>query len=211
MVVAGAAGGAGCTVAATALALHASQVRPTLLVDLRGDVGAVLGGVEAEWGLDEWLATEDPPPDALRRIEAAVAERLAVLTATTPLDGRDDLTLLTELLVGDERQVVVDAGPLAGVAEPLLRRADAVVVVTRLCHLALERGRRLVTEGLEVDGVVAVVEPGRLLAVADAADALGAPIVARLRWDPSVASAVDRGVFGRRVPARLRPLRKLVP
>lgn len=213
LVLAGTAGGVGCTVAAVAVALHSGRARPTLLVDLRGDVGAALGGVEVEHGLDEWLQAPDPPPDALGRIEMPVGDGVALLApsgAGGPIDQWLDLGLLAELLTADGRTIVVDAGPLDGVAGALLERAATVVAITRLCHLAFDRSRRLVDGGLRVDSVVAVVEPGRLLTVADAAEALAAPVVARVRWDPAVAAAIDRGVFLHRPPARLKPLRALV-
>lgn len=213
LVVTGTAGGAGCTVAASALALHSARTAPTLLVDLRGDVGAMLGGVEVDWGLDQWLDADDPPPDALRRIEVPVADGLAVVAPSSPavsIAGRADLGLLAELLLADERRVVVDAGPLTSPADAVRAGATTLVAVTRLCHVALHRSRRMVADGLVVDGVVAVAEPGRLLTTADAAEALGAPVRVRLRWDPAVAAAVDRGVFLRRPPARLRSLRRLL-
>ena len=216
LVVAGTAGGAGCTVTAAAVALFSARAVPTLLVDLRGDVAAVLGGVDVEWGLDQWLDAEDPPPDALRRIEVPVTDGLAVLApssiaASGSIAGRVDLALLAELLLAEDRRVVVDAGPLVTPPDAVTARATTVVAVSRLCHLALDRARHVVADGVVVDGVVTVAEPGRLLTPADAAEALGAPVLARLRWNPAVAAAVDRGAFRRRPPSPLRPLRTLLP
>ena len=53
-------GGSGTTVVATALAL--SSTRPSLLVDLDGEIPAVLGLPEPDRpGVAEWLASEAPP------------------------------------------------------------------------------------------------------------------------------------------------------
>jgi hypothetical protein len=56
-----------------------------------------------------------------------------------------------------------------------------------------------------------VGEPQRALQQADVEDVLGLQVKAAVPWRPAVATAVDAGLLGRRLPALLdRALRPLV-
>lgn len=69
--------------------------------------------------------------------------------------------------------------------------------VVRACYLNL---RRSIAHTVP-DGLVLVTEPGRALGVADVERAIGAPCVAAVPVDPSVARAVDAGLLASRLPA----------
>ncbi|MEZ5168106.1 MAG: hypothetical protein R2695_17075 [Acidimicrobiales bacterium] len=71
-------GGSGTSVVAAALAVStASAGRECLLVDLGGDLPALLGLAEEGDGVADWLAAScEVPVDALRSLEVEVAERL---------------------------------------------------------------------------------------------------------------------------------------
>jgi hypothetical protein len=77
------------------------------------------------------------------------------------------------------------------------------ILVTRHCYLAL---RRFVALNLQVDGIVTIGEPGRALSDRDIERACGAPVIASLLWDPTVARAVDAGLLAARPPVSLQPL-----
>ncbi|MEL7157201.1 MAG: hypothetical protein AAFN30_11435, partial [Actinomycetota bacterium] len=187
-IVAGTAGGVGCTTVAAALALHSARRARTLLVDLDGDASVLLGARAPVVGLGEWSVAPHPPPDALRRLECQVGERLWLLAPGAEplvLDG-GRASLLARLLDADERIVVVDGGRLDLLPSPMAEAPGELVVVTRLCHLGLRRGRDAVAVlDRPVAGVVVVAEPGRILTVGDAGEALAAPVRVLLRWDPA--------------------------
>lgn len=192
-------GGSGTTVVAATLAL--SNPEPTLLVDLAGDLPAVLGIPDpASPGVYDWAASP------------AAADRLGVLaldvgpsTQLLPSGARQAVDPVRwELLAGhlraDRRQVVLDAGT----GDPpgaLLRAADRAWLVTRPCYLSL---RAAVRQVARPSGVVLVEEPGRALDAADVQSALAAPVVATLLVDPAVARAVDAGLVVSRLPAGYR-------
>lgn len=82
-------GGSGCTVTAAAIGLLAADEGDTLLVDLAGDLGLVLGATASEaaapgaaglgWGVAGWLSAPHPPPDALKRLECPITPQLSLL------------------------------------------------------------------------------------------------------------------------------------
>lgn len=221
----GSKGGSGCSVMAAAAAMLTARRDPVLLVDLAGGDQARILGVDPRGpGLVRWLHHPNPPPDSLARLELPVAGRLSLL----PFRGSDDdpegsagsaghgmdfderLNLLAHLLAADERLVVVDLGlpgPVdagrSGSTHPpafgaVLGVAERSTLVTRLCYLALVRAM----EQPVPDDVIVVVEPDRALRAADVEAALRVP-VATVRWDPSVARAVDSGLLIRRLPRAL--------
>ncbi len=194
-------GGAGTTVVVAGAALAASATRPTLVVDLAGDVGDGLGVTPGTGpGVAEWLAAgPGAPPDALARLEVPVVPGLALLRRGSGPLAPDRAALLVQVLAAGGRTVVVDAGVPAGcrVARCLAARADRSLLVTRLCALAL---RRVDQAPMRPSGVVVVREPGRLLSLDDVKTAAGAPVVAEVAVDPAVARAVDLGLARGRLP-----------
>lgn len=194
-------GGSGTTVVAAAMALLAE--RPTLAVDLAGDLPTVLGlGDAPRPGVGDWLAS-DADGDRLRGLAVDVTPSLRAIpagsTAAPPEPHRwDDLARALTVGPGD---AIVDAG--RGAPPPALARAaDRRLLVTRPCYLAL----RAADEGsCRPTGVVLIDEPGRVFGRDDVERALDAPVVAELLLDPAVARAVDSGLLTARLP---RPFRR---
>jgi hypothetical protein len=205
-------GGSGATVAAGAIAGYSADHHATLAVDIAGDLPGALGQDRTDAiGVSNWLSSvSSAPADGLRRLEHDVSEQLALLSCgTAALTSAAPWTLLAACLRADERHVVVDAGLATqpGVAV-LASHADASVLVIRPCYLALRRATQL---PMHPSAIVLIDEPGRDLRDGDIADALGAPVVARLCVDAAVARTVDAGLFASHRPRSLRPLQALVP
>ena len=207
-------GGAGCSVVAASLALTWSRAgHDVLVVDLAGDLPAVLGLPEPTGdGLTDWLtAGPGVPADGLARLEIEAAPRLALVPhgAATLGDG-ERLAVLAGLLATSARPVVVDAGVVTdgSPALPLVTEARHALLVTRPCFLAL---KRLSASSVRPSGVVLVDEPGRALGRSDVEEVAGAPVVAEVTFDPAVARAVDAGLLASRLPRLLeRSLRPVV-
>jgi hypothetical protein len=200
-------GGSGTTVVATALAL--SSPRPSLLVDLDGEIPAVLGLPEPDRpGVAEWLLS-DTSADHLAELLVDIAPRTWLLpwrSATADnlhhsVDRHDARwALLGDWLHDWSSQwgcdVTVDVGTRVP-PEPLAARADRSLLVTRPCYLSL---RRAVRSTVRPTGVILVDEPGRGLAQRDVEHALGVPIEAVVSLDPTVSRAVDAGLLASRLP-----------
>lgn len=193
-------GGSGTTVVSAGLALVSEP--PTVLIDMAGDLPAALGlGQMGDTGLGDWLAT-DTPAEQLADLTTEIASGVHLLTrGSGPLDGaRERLDELLDHLAGTYRHVVIDAGTTD--PDPLLaERADRRLLVTRACYLAL---RRALGQHIRPTGVVLVSELGRALRPVDVEAAIGAPIVADIAVDPSIARAVDAGLLAARLPRVLR-------
>ncbi|WP_420451556.1 hypothetical protein [Ilumatobacter sp.] len=194
-------GGSGTTLVATTRSLDSPA--PTLLVDLVGDVPAMLGVPDPDRpGVVDWLSSE-APVEHLDDLLVDVTATCTVLPATsspvaprphrTEADGRR-WELLVDWLVRWAHDtggaVTIDAGtaPVPAVAERCAQRW----LVTRACYLSLRRATRL---DVRPTGVVLVVEPGRALRRRDVETAIGAPVVAEIDWDPRVARCVDAGLL----------------
>ena len=199
-------GGAGTTVVATALAvLLARGSAGALLVDLAGDVPAVLGLADdsSAPGVSDWLAAGAlVPADGLARLERPAGGGLSIVPRGTGalVDARAHA--LVALLATDHRPVVVDAGVVDGdgIAAKVASAADTSLLVTRACFLAL---RRAVAAPVRPSSVVLVVEDGRALVASDVEAALGVPVGAQVQVSPQVARAVDAGVLPGRLPRSL--------
>ena len=180
------------------------------------------------------------PPDALARLEIDVIPGLRLLAAGSAddpnpdpnpnpgtaadndrdgrggrhnrdRDRRDQARLLATLLGSERRQVVVDAGRIDGWSESgarvLAASASVSLLVVRPCYLAL---RRVVASRVRPTAVVVVTEPWRALTSADVADVVGAPVVAEIAVEGSVARSVDAGLLATRLPRLLdRALREV--
>ncbi len=200
-------GGAGCSVVAAAVSLLLADRGPAVLVDLAGDQSEILGLTSGHApdgeGLDSWLASDRPSPDALRWSERPVTEQLSLLatsrTGTKPTEPK--LALLAALLRSDSRRVVVDLGAHDELV-PFVAQATRSVLVTRPCYVALSRARLRPPP----DDIVLVLEPHRALTSADVQAVLGAPIAATVTHEPQVFRAVDAGLLVSRLPRSLRRL-----
>ena len=208
-------GGSGTTVVAAALAgLLAADAGDALLVDLGGDLPAVLGLPDPPEGLTTWRVGGPGTSGSsarLRRIEVDAGGGVRLLPRGPGLLGAEVGPALAQAL-GERERVVVDAGVIgtAGTAPALDLAAAATrsLLVLRPCFLAL---RRAVAAPIRGSGVVLVDEPQRVLGRGDIQAALGVPVLAVVPWDPAVARRVDAGLLGAALPrAVARALREVV-
>jgi len=203
-------------VATALLALASSRAgRETLLVDLSGDQTAILGlGDEPALGVRQWL--EGGPSlglEALERLKVGVTQGLnLVATGTTspvsqrPVDRKGPQRLLATL---ESRSAIVDAGTLRsahGITHEVVAAAATSILVTRPCFLAV---RRASAYPVRPSGVIVVDEPGRSLDRYDVEDVLGVPVLDVIRWDSSIARAVDAGQLCSRNARLAKPFEKL--
>ena len=193
-------GGSGTTVVAAAMAISATA--PTLLVDLAGDVPAVLGLPEPDGpGVFDWLAS-DASASRLTALELRADRHAAVLpSGHTSAIAPERWDALATWLRGERRDVVVDAGSTGAPPPAIVRAADHALLVTRPCYLAL---RCAVRSTARPTGVVLVDEPGRALRARDIEAGLGVPVVATVLLDPAIARAVDAGLLLARLPTVFR-------
>jgi hypothetical protein len=195
-------GGSGTTVVAASLALLLGRRSDVgvLLVDLAGDTPAVLGMAEPTGrGVGDWLDAGGGDLATLRQleIEAALSVRLIPMGTRSLASGAG----LMEVLTGDERTVIIDAGVLSpGPTLDVIANATTSLLVLRPCYLAL---RRASLAPVRPSGVVLVNEPGRALGRKDVEAVLGVPVVADVLIDPNVARAVDAGLLAGRLPRTL--------
>jgi hypothetical protein len=203
-------------VVAAAWALVAARERgeEVLLVDLAGDLPAVLGLDHADLpGVTDWLSADgDVAPDALARLEVTVLPGLQMLPRGQLLgEGVPRVELLADLLAGESRTVVVDCGCLDGLgsattgatgelAYRLAAESTHSLLVTRACYLALRRAQAVPLRG---SGVVLVEEDGRALDRRDVEEVLGVEVRATVAVEPAVARAVDAGLLVSRLPRSL--------
>lgn len=199
-------GGSGTTVVAAALAvtLAGRTDRGVTLVDAVGDVPAVLGAAEpGGLGLGDWLANADAPAEAVANLVVPCADGIGVVprgTVDPRASGAGTARLAAFAAALDGRSTVVDAGSGASAYLDLVAVARTSLLVVRPCYLAL---RRAVALGGRTDGVVLVSEPGRALGRHDVESVLGAPVVAEVPVEPSLARAVDAGLLATRIPRSL--------
>jgi len=198
-------GGSGTTVVAASLSLLLSRREPggAVLADLAGDAPAALGLPEpASPGLAGWLgAGAEVPPDALARLEVPAGDGLRLLPRGAGTLAADRGDVLAALLTADPRPIVADCGADPdGAALTLAAGASRSILVTRACFLSL---RRALVASLRPSEVVLVTEPGRSLTRLDVEDCIGAPVVAEVAVDPTVARAVDAGLLASRLPRGL--------
>jgi Mrp family chromosome partitioning ATPase len=199
-------GGSGCSVVAAALALTWARAgNDVLLIDLGGDLPAVLGVAEPDGpGLSDWVAAgATVPADGLGRLEVDVSSGLTLVPrGDGELVDPSRLRVLAGLCTTSARPVVVDAGTVddRSPARALVTEARHALVVTRPCFLAL---KRLSVSSVRPTGVVLISEPGRALDRSDVEEVAGVPVVAGLTVDPAVARAVDAGLLTSRLPRLL--------
>ncbi len=201
-------GGVGATTVAAAMGFTAPG--HCTLVDLTGDLAAAIGrGHDHSVGVADWLTSDAP----VERLDELVVEIEHGHSDLLPLGPRheagvsasaDRWSLLGEWCArrSEAATVVVDPGPNLAAARGALgavRRRE--LLVTRACYLALrQRGPTAVMP----DGVVLIAEPGRALGHRDVERAVGGPVVATMRWDPSVARAIDTGLDASGIPRTMR-------
>jgi hypothetical protein len=186
---------------ASLLGLAAARTEgSTTLVDVAGDLPAVLALGQAERiGLRQWLSAGDEVPSSgLRRLMMPVTSGLQLLPAgplgSSPISGSGVAAQIARLAAEfEDVNVVVDAGVVrrrGDVADMFATRATQSLLVLRPCYLAIQRAAAL---EVAPDGIVLVEESGRSLDGRDVEAVIGAPVLAKLAWDASIARAVDAG------------------
>ena len=197
-------GGSGTTVVASTLALvHAEKSpRGALIVDLAGDVPAVLGLAEPSGiGVGEWFTqNENSSRMALQSIAIQATANLQLISrGATPINASANFTELSASLATFDLPVVIDAG-CGVVSADLLARASSSLLITRPCYLSLRRAAQL---NVAPTGVVLINEHGRALGKRDVESVIGAPVIAEITFDPVISRAVDAGLLASRLPSVL--------
>ena len=194
-------GGSGTTVVASTLALMraAESQRGALLVDLAGDVPAVLGLAESSGpGISDWFAHCDLGSRmTLQSIAIQATANLQIIArGSKQLDANENFSELCAALKTFDLPIIVDAG--CGLPSPdLLAHASSSLLVTRPCYLSLRRAAQL---SVSPTGIVLISEAGRALGKHDVEAVIGAPVIAEIIFDAAIARAVDAGLLASRIP-----------
>ena len=194
-------GGSGTTVVASTLALMraAESQRGALLVDLAGDVPAVLGLAEPSGpGISDWFAHCDLGSRmTLQSIAIQATANLQIIArGSKQLDVDENFIDLCAALKTFDLPIIVDAG--CGLPSPdLLAHASSSLLVTRPCYLSLRRAAQL---SMSPTGIVLINEAGRALGKHDVEAVIGAPVVSEIIFDAAIARAVDAGLLASRIP-----------
>ena len=194
-------GGSGTTVVASTLALMraAESQRGALLVDLAGDVPAVLGLAEPSGpGISDWFAHCDLGSRmTLQSIAIQATANLQIIArGSKQLDANENFSELCAALKTFDLPIIVDAG--CGLPSPdLLAHASSSLLVTRPCYLSLRRAAQL---SMSPTGIVLINEAGRALGKHDVEAVIGAPVIAEIIFDAAIARAVDAGLLASRIP-----------
>ena len=194
-------GGSGTTVVASTLALMraAESQRGALLVDLAGDVPAVLGLAEPSGpGISDWFAHCDLGSRmTLQSIAIQATANLQIIArGSKQLDVDENFIDLCDALKIFDVPIIVDAG--CGLPSPdLLAHASSSLLVTRPCYLSLRRAAQL---SMSPTGIVLINEAGRALGKHDVEAVIGAPVIAEIIFDAAIARAVDAGLLASRIP-----------
>jgi hypothetical protein len=206
-------GGSGTSVVTAVAGLVLAHREPARLVDLTGDIPAVLGLPEDPVpGLHDWLgAGATAPTEALEHLAVTAAPGLTLLPAGDREIGRPPApeagAALAVALDGDPRPAACDVGRLdTPVLRAFAKVAGPNVVVVRGCYLALRNATRHAAIADTV-GAILVDEHGRSLGAHDVEEVLGVPVVATVPARTAIARAVDAGVLVNRMPDGLaRPV-----
>ena len=194
-------GGVGVTTISAMLAIGwAERADEVLLIDLSGDLAALLGVPDPPGpGIAEWCRATEPSVESLRRIEVAVRPGVALVHRGSGAfsAGADQLLAALEAV---PRRIIVDCGLAQGFAHEVAARAETRLLVVRPCYLTLRSAARTT---IAPTGVVLVSEPGRALGLGDVEAVVPAPVVAQIAVDPSIARAIDAGLVTSRLPRSL--------
>ncbi len=197
-------GGSGTTVVASTIALMraAESQRGALLVDLAGDVPAVLGLAESAGpGINDWFANCDHGSRmTLQSIAIQATANLQIIArGSKQLDTKEKFSELCAALKTFDLPTIIDAG--CGLPSPdLLAHATSSLLVTRPCYLSLRRAAQL---SVLPTGIVLINEAGRALGKHDVEAVIGAPVIAEITFDAAIARAVDAGLLASRIPTMM--------
>jgi len=200
-------GGSGTTVVASAIALRHQE--PHTLIDLAGDLPAVLGLDDGGRGIRDALADDTTITD-LHHLATPINEHQSLIRRGTAVTVPPHRWHECALHFASDGSYTIDAGTVTSpddIPMPLLQHADQRLIVLRPCYLALRRAR--LTSHFNPDGIILIDEPGRALSAHDVASCLDTPVIAQIPCDPRVARAVDAGLLSVRPPRSLDPLSRL--
>lgn len=198
-------GGSGASSVAAMLAVgQVEHAYDALLVDMCGDMAAVLGVDEDtdQPGVTDWCAAPASDPEALRRLEVQARTGLQLLPHGTTSLVSDPQPLL-RALADNGRDVIIDCGLVVddrGFRHRVVQAATTSLVVVRPCYLNL---RMLQRSSLTPTGVVVITEKRRVLGRADIEVAANAPVVAEIACDSTIARCIDAGLVSARLPRSL--------
>jgi MinD superfamily P-loop ATPase len=202
-------GGSGTTVVAAMLATALARSVPTTLIDSTGDQAAVFGIEPPAMGFRQWLdAGPQVQGDALSRLTVPIAVNLDLIGAGSSTDMRSARCRPIESADLKGSMVVVDAGTVGSsndVTASIVAQSRTSLMVVRPCYLAAKRAS---INTIRVDGLIVIEEVGRSLSGRDIADVTGAPVVATLPWDSSIARVIDAGRLGKRLPRAAKDLER---
>lgn len=215
-------GGSGTTVVAATIAL--ASHRPTLLIDLAGDLPACLGTAEPALsrgrrhdgpdGILDWLRS-GASPDRLDDLAQSVDDGLHLIRrghVDGPPIHAERWQELADHIAGRGDDTVIDLGTLSDGEHrsgALWRTVDRRLMVIRQCYLALRTATRSPAllrgdgDSPGTDGAILVTDPDRALGVADIQRCLDVPIIAVAPLDRNVSRAVDAGLMVTRRPQAL--------
>ena len=195
--------------------MRIDSVGPALLVDLDGDIPAMLGLAEPERpGVVDWLASDAPIAhlddllvDVTPNCSLLPASRNDLATTVTRSRRRSHPSAGTGSSTGSSSgaptaadRSSIDAGTRR-LPTTFVEQCPQRWLVTRAGYLALRRAGRL---PVPPTGVVLVDEPGHPLGRRDIEASARAPIVATVDWDLRVTRSVDAGLLlGGRLPRSL--------
>lgn len=172
------------------------------VVDLAGDIPATLGMAEPVGpGVFDWLmSSNEVDPEALDNLLIPANSNLSVLPrGNSPVDATARFELLAQTLSGLQQPVVVDAGSGAA-RSPFVAYAQTSYLVIRPCYLALRRAAALEQPP---KGIILITEDGRALGRHDVEAVIGAPVIAEVPYESSIARAIDAGLLAGRLPTTL--------
>lgn len=200
-------GGNCTTVTAAALAVvSARRGVNTLLIDLCGDIPAVLGMTEpTSPGVNDWL-NENRSADAETLVMSGtpVASGLVVVhRGSRFVEGQPRWNDLAAAVTSLPHTVIIDAGT-GYVPEELRAAVSDMVLVTKPCYLSLRRATQMPAPSR----LFVINEEGRALTATDVAHVIGADVSATIPHSPAISRAVDAGLlleraddlFGRHFP-----------
>lgn len=192
-------GGSGTTVVATALALGLSSTAPTTLVDLSGDLAAVLAA-PAGPGVFDWMGSSVSTASSLAALRSEIVEGVGLIPAGERPVAIDDAAW-RRLAAALDEHTVIDAGigppPVA-----LAQRATASLLVIRPCYLALRKAIDMAGD-TPPTGVIVIDDVNGTYRAAEIARVVGAPLVARVSIDPAIPRCIASGTARHRFPAQI--------
>ena len=210
MAMIGAKGGA-CTTTTVLLAAQKLryEVEPTVLVDLTGDLGVVIGTAPDLPGIAEVLE-DGPDVSPVRSQLIDVAPNVRLLphgTGRIPDDLDESWMDMWGQLRDTAANVLIDAGRGPDALERIAHSNARRVMVMTCCYQALHRARDVVAE---VDDVVVVTDTQRALGLADIEAALGRHADAAIAMDRSISRWADAGLLLDRTSKATQSLHDLV-